>query len=93
MLSAVLLASENEKLRIENQRQKKKRVEKRTYIARGGVLSGAEGASRAQAAQEGVVEGAAEAATERPQRAPRKCSICYSIEHTARTCPRRQATS
>ena len=93
MSSAVLLASENEKLRIENQRQKRRRVEKRTYIARGGVLSGAEGASRAQAAQEGVVEGAAEAATERPQRAPRKCSICYSIEHTARTCPRRQATS
>jgi hypothetical protein len=93
ILSAVLLISENKKLRIENQRQKKKRVERRTYIARGGVLSGAEGASRAQAAQEGVVEGAAEAATERPQRVPRKCSVCYSIEHTARTCPRRQATS
>jgi len=45
MLSAVLLASENEKLRMENQRQKKKRVKKRTYITRGGVLLGAEGAS------------------------------------------------
>ena len=33
ILSAVLLTSENKKLRIENQRQKKKRVEKRTYIA------------------------------------------------------------
>ena len=63
------------------------------YIARRGVLSGVEGASRAQAAQEGVVEGAAEAATERPQRAPRKCSMCHLIEYTARTCPRRQATS
>ena len=93
MLSTVLLTSENEKLRIENQCQKKKRAEKRTYIARGGVLSGAEGASRAQAAQEGVVEGAAEAATERPQRVPRKCSMCYSIKHNIRTCPRRQATS
>ena len=51
------------------------------------------GASRAQTAQEGVVEGAAEAATERPQRAPRKCSMCYSIKHNVRTCPRRQATS
>ena len=93
MLSAILLASENKKLYIENQCQKKKRVEKRTYIARGGVLSGAEGASHTQAAQEGVVEGAVEAATERPQRAPRKCSMCYSIKHNARTCPRRQATS
>jgi len=78
---------------MENQRQKKKRVEKRTYIARGGVLLGAEGAFYAQAAQKGVVEGAVEAATERPQRAPRKCSMCYLIGHTVRTCPRRQATS
>jgi len=87
MLSAVLLASENEKLRIENQRQKRKRAQPRTYIARGGVLSGAEGLSRAQAA-----EAPAEAAAERPQRAPRKCSICASTEHNARTCPRRQTS-
>ena len=93
MLSAVLLTSENEKLCIENQRQKKKRAKRRIYIAKGGVLLGAEGASRAQAAREGVVERAAEAAAERPQRAPRKCSMCESTEHTARTCPRRQATS
>jgi len=49
MLSAVLLASENENLRMENRRQKRKRAQRRTYIARGGVLLGAEGASRAQA--------------------------------------------
>ena len=66
ILSAILLTSECEKLRVENQCQKRKRAKRRTYIARGGVLLGAEGASRAQAAQEGVVEGAAEAATERP---------------------------
>ena len=34
---------------MENQRQKIKRVKKRKYIAKGGVLLGAEGASRAQA--------------------------------------------
>jgi hypothetical protein len=78
---------------MENQHQKRKRAKKCTYIARGGVLLGAEGASRAQAAQEGVAKGAAKAATKRPQRAPRKCSICKSLEHTARTCPRRQTTS
>ena len=93
IVSAVLLISENKKLRIENERQKKKRAKKRTYIARGGVLSGAEGASRAQAAQEGAVERAAEAAVKRPQRAVRKCSMCKSTEHTARTCPRRQASN
>ena len=63
------------------------------YIAKGGVLLGAEGASRAQAAQEVPVEVAVEAAPEQRQRAPRKCSMCTSTEHTARTCPRRQAIS
>ena len=47
MSSAVLLASENEKLCMENRRQKKKKAQRRTYIARGGVLLGVEGASRA----------------------------------------------
>ena len=50
MLSAVLLASENKKLRIENQRQKRKRATRRKYIAKGGVLSVTDGASRVQAA-------------------------------------------
>jgi hypothetical protein len=45
MLSAVLLVSENEKLYMENRRQKKKKAQQRMYIARGGVLLGAEGAS------------------------------------------------
>ena len=48
MLSAVLLTSENKKLYMENQRQKRKRAIRRTYIARGGgVLSGVEGLSHA----------------------------------------------
>ena len=49
---------------MENQRQKRKRAKKCTYIARGGVLLGAEGASRTQAAQGGAVERAVEAAAE-----------------------------
>jgi len=89
MLSAVLLASENKNLRMENRRQKGKRAQRRTYIARGGVLLGAEGASRAQATQEEV----AEAAAKRPRRALPKCSMCKSTEHNVRTCPRRQVTS
>ena len=93
ILSTVLLISENKKLCIENQRQKRKRVQRRTYIARGGVLSGAEGASYAQAAQTRHKEAIVEAAAERPQRVVRKCSICKSIEHNTRTCPRRQISS
>ena len=91
--STVLLTSKNEKLCMENRRQKKKKAQRRTYIARGGVLSGAEGASRAQDAQEVAQEGAAEAAAERPQRAMHKYSMCKSIKYNACTCPRRQINS
>ena len=57
MLSAVLLASENKKLYMENQRQKRKRGKKCTYIARGGILLGAEGVSYTQAVQGGAPGG------------------------------------
>jgi hypothetical protein len=89
----MLLANENKKLRMENQHQKRKRAKKRTYIAKEGILSGAKGASRAQVAQTRAAEKAVEAAIERPQCALRKCSMCSSTEHTARTCPERQTTS
>jgi len=46
-----------------NRRLEKEEGQKRTYIARGGVLLGAEGAFRASTAPGGAVEGAAEAAT------------------------------
>ena len=74
---------------MENQRWKRKRVKRRIYIAKGGVLLGVEGASRAQAAREGSAEGVAETATERPQRVVRKCSICKLTGYNARRCPRR----
>ena len=43
MNSAVLLVEENRQLRVENERQKKKRAKKRSYIATGGVLTIQEG--------------------------------------------------
>jgi hypothetical protein len=43
MSSAVLLASENEKAPDGKPAPERKRAQKRTYIARGGVLSGAKG--------------------------------------------------
>jgi hypothetical protein len=45
MHSAVLLADENEKLRNENQRQKRKRATRRSYLTKGGILTGAEAQS------------------------------------------------
>jgi hypothetical protein len=89
MSSALLLAHENEKLHTENQRQKRKRAKRRIYVAKGGVLTGAEGLSRAQTAQNEREKATADAAPEQLQRAVRKCSMCRSTEHTARTCPTR----
>jgi hypothetical protein len=88
MSKVVLLASEVEKLRVENQRQKKKRAQKRLYIAKGGILVGTEGAARAQTAQDRAAGGVAEIVAERPQRAKPKCSICAITDHNARTCAR-----
>jgi hypothetical protein len=93
ILSAMLLVNENEKLRMKNQRQKREGAMNCTYIAKGGILLGAEGASRVQVTPIRVAKRVLEAAVERPQRVLRKCSMCSSIEHTARTCPERQTTS
>jgi hypothetical protein len=93
MSSAMLLANENEKLCMENQYQKKKRAKKYTYIAKEGILSGAERASQTQVAQIRVVKRAVETAVKRLQYVLRKCSMCSLIEHTAHTCPEWQTTS
>jgi hypothetical protein len=58
------------------------------------VLTGAEGASWASAADEGAAAAAAaDAAARPPYRAAPKCSMCTSTEHNACMCPRWQATS
>jgi hypothetical protein len=49
MNSAVLLAEENKQLHRENERQKKKRANRRAFIATGGVLTLQEGLDRSQA--------------------------------------------
>jgi hypothetical protein len=43
MHSAILLADKNWRLRAENERQKKKRAKRRSYIRTGGVLTFQEG--------------------------------------------------
>ena len=50
MYSATILAEENRQLRAENERQKKKKAKRRSYIATGGVLTGQEGVERSQIA-------------------------------------------
>jgi len=92
MHSATLLAAENRKLQAANKKIRKKRQKKKSYVGKGGVLSVIE-------VQEGqnrtVIEVEEEIQVdEQPNpavsvRAPQMCSICRSLEHTARTCPER----
>jgi hypothetical protein len=93
MHSAVFLANENEQLRNENQHQKRKRAKPRSYIARKGILTGADAQSLIE--KEAVSRTKAEARDrgEVRQRAPPKCSVCQSLEHNARTCTERQRTT
>jgi hypothetical protein len=89
MHSAVLLADENKKLRAANERQKKKRAVRRSYIATGGVLTVQEGLDRSVVANIEPTGQSTSRARERRIRVLRTCSICGSLEYTARTCPDR----
>jgi hypothetical protein len=87
--SAVLLADENKKLRAVNERQKKKRAVRRSYIATGGILTVQEGLDRSVATNLEPTGQSAGRFEELRIRAPRTCSICKSLEYTARICPLR----
>ena len=89
MHSAVLLASQNERLLAENQRQKRKQVKKLSYIAKGGVLSGAEALSLVGNSDNSQNNSTLDMQAEVRQRAPSRCSLCSSLQHNARTCPER----
>ena len=90
MHSAVLLASQNEKLTAENHRQKRKRAQRRTYIAKGGVLTGAEAQVLIQRDENGCTEAVQGRQGKVQQRALPRCSLCGSLEHKAPICPRYQ---
>jgi hypothetical protein len=91
--STILLADENRRLRTKNKRQKIKKTKRRLYIAQGGVLTVQEGLNRLQGADLGPREGLADQQAQPQIRAPRMCSICRSLEHTARTCAQRVASN
>jgi len=93
MNSTVLLAEENRQLRAENERQKKKRAKKRSYIATGGVLTVQEGLDLSQVANTELESRVANQEATVQTRAPRKCSLCRSQSHTARTCPTKQGSN
>ena len=80
-------------MRIENQRQKKKRAKRRSYIATGGVLTVQEGLDLSQTANEGLQGRVATEEAIVRTRAPRTCSMCKSLSHTARTCPTKEVSN
>ena len=86
MQNALLLADENKQLRMANGRQTKKRSFRRSYVVRGGVLTGEEGSHQVQLAAEANPPGVVEAERPPKTRALSRCSYCGSPEHTARIC-------
>jgi hypothetical protein len=82
----ILLADENKKLRAANERQTKKRAIRRSYITRGGALTVQEGLNRSVIVNTEPTDQSTSRGKEQRIRAPRMCSMCKSLEHTARTC-------
>ena len=90
MHNATLLASQNEQLLAENRRQKRKRAQRRSYIARQGVLTGNKAQTLIENGESSRTGATGEASSEIRQRALPKCSLCSSLAHNARICPDRQ---
>ena len=90
MHSAVFLATENKELRTANAKQKAKRNQTRSYIAKEGVLTAQEGFNLTQAQKEEQNEVMQAISQATKQRAPPRCSLCNSLEHKAPKCPKRQ---
>ena len=93
MNSAILLTEEVRQLRAVNAKQVKKRAKKRRFIATSGTLTIQEGLALLEPTVEPAIEAVGGVATDEPvvrPRAPRTCSICRSLSHTARTCPAKE---
>ena len=87
--SAVLLANENQKLHGKNQRQKRKRRQKRSYFTKRNVSSGVEIQFLIENNENNRTEVTEAVPNGVQKRTPSKCSLCSSLEHTARTCAKR----
>jgi hypothetical protein len=92
MQNAAILANENTQLRIANNKQKRKREAKKSFIATGAALTAAEAVATIKPLEivDNKLEGGGEAGPSQPKkRAPSKCNICKTEEHTVRTCAQR----
>lgn len=92
MHSSAILMVENKTLRAANEKVKKKRQQKRSYIDRGGALTRLEveeGQNQVVIEEEVGNQRVVHSEPEVLNRTPRMCSLCRSLQHTARTCPER----
>jgi hypothetical protein len=86
MQSATILAKENTKLRASSQRQRRKRQQRRQYIAHRGILSVQEGQARVIEAQRGVEASNQPEPTQARTRAPPTYSKCHIQGHNRTQC-------
>jgi hypothetical protein len=87
MHSAVLLASENEKLLAKNKHQKQKRAKKRSFISKQIALTSTEALALIESHNNVSNEAVEPAGVQPRRRAPPRCGLCGSLEHKAPKCP------
>jgi len=90
MHGAVFLASENEKLRAVNERQKKKRNQGRSSIGKGGILTVAEAQKRMHKPEASQNPAPAQGGAEGKRGRLPSCYLCYAFDHVAAECPGQQ---
>ena len=93
MHNATILAAENRQLRAANARVQKKRAKKTVFVGRGGVLTGQEvleGQNQPITYKKVRIQVVEPSGRKASTHAPPTCSLCKSLEHTARTCRERQ---
>ena len=91
MHNAIFLANENVALRAANQKKRQKQTKKVLSVSQGGALTVQEGRDRTLNAQNEVIAIEAKVNSRVKTRAPPRCSICRSYEHTARVCAQRSS--
>jgi uncharacterized small protein (DUF1192 family) len=85
----LLLQQEIKVLRAENERKMKKKARKRASLGNDLFISVQEGRDRIQQLNEQVDEQVGEPVPMPHQRAPPRCSGCWTIGHTIRNCPKK----
>ena len=80
-------------LRTANQKQRQKRSKPALSISQRGIMTVREGELRTQSLRNVEERGEDQSVTQPKTKAPSRCSVCSSYEHTARTCAIRYGTN